>query len=132
MSLTTTRHFFEAVSLFDWVTPTLITLKGVGRNPFEMWHFTVDLDGAVKQGFDQGKINKLLAQSGLATESRITQPFGRFSFACSIYDARDIERLLGRHHIALKGGRFAPKKRRRQRRRQKVHNICGMAIPFPI
>ena len=97
------RKLFEALSIFDWVTPTVALLEDVAEGgPFNSnaWTFYVPYDRAIGKGWSAAYIQDLLAQHGIKTWGELVH-FGEYFFKVNLEQAAWAEYILTNHGIPL-------------------------------
>lgn len=118
------RQLFDAISVFDWITPTWGFIETFWNDPTPLqsnsWTFFVPYDQSLANGWNAVDIEKLLNQHGIKTwGGQITN--GEFFFTVSLDKAQWAEYLLLRHRVPLNErfvGAPAPKPKKAQPARQ--------------
>lgn len=97
------RKLFEALSVFDWITPTIALLEDAsegGLLNFDAWTFYVPYDVAIRRGWSASYIETLLAQHGIKTWGGLVH-FGEYFFKVKLAQAAWAEYVLAQYGIPL-------------------------------
>ena len=113
------RKLFEALSLFDWITPAVALLEDVaegGPLNLDVWTFYVPYDHAIGRGWSEGQIEALLAEYGIKTWGGLVH-FGEYFFKVKLEQAAWAEYILTNHGIPLhKKSQGAPRPKAKRRK----------------
>ena len=140
--------FFELLSIFDWITPTIAVLEDVaegGPLNLDAWAFFIPYDEAISRGWSATDIEKLLGKHGIKTWGNLAR-FGEFFFRVKLEQARWAEYLLLGHGVPIHPrSRGAPyfrnrvKQMSRQEHRQPsrdalsfLDDFCHKYLPPPL
>jgi hypothetical protein len=112
------RELFEALSIFDWITPSIALLEDVsegGLLNLDAWTFYVPYDKAIRRGWSAPYIETLLAHHGIKTWGRLVH-FGEYFFKVKLAQAEWAEYVLTQNGIPLqKKSLRAPRLKRQAR-----------------
>lgn len=100
----TMYKLFDALSVFDWITPTIGFVETFWNDPTPLqsnsWTFFVPYDESLSSGWNAVDIEKLLNQHGIKTwGGQITN--GEFFVSVKLEQAQWAEYLILRHRIPL-------------------------------
>lgn len=98
------RKLFEALSLFDWITPTIAMIEDIaegGPLNLDAWCFFIPNDEAIRKGWSGAHIEELMKHRGIRTWSRLVN-FGEYSFIVSLEQAAYAEYVLTMYGIPIK------------------------------
>jgi hypothetical protein len=120
--MNTMRKLFEALSIFDWITPTVALIEDVAEGgPFnhDAWTFFVPYDRAIGRGWSAARIEDLLAQHGIKMRGGLVH-LGEYFFKVNLDQAAWAEYILASHGIPLqKKSQGAPPSRKKTRQKPK-------------
>lgn len=105
------RQFFEILSIFDWVTPTVGFVEDIINDPHPLqpnsWTFFIPYGKSIESGYNARQIEKMLDQAGVKHwGSQITG--GEFFFTVPKGHAAAAEYLLGNAGVPIGLGAGAP------------------------
>lgn len=110
------RKLFEALAIFDWITPTVALIEDVAEGgPFNLdaWTFFVPYDQAIGRGWSAAYIEDLLAQHGIKMRGGLVH-LGEYFFKVDLNQAAWAEYVLSTHGIPLqKKSQGAPPPRKK-------------------
>lgn len=98
------RLSFEALSLFDWLTPLFKVGQSIKRDGLSLtssWTFFVPNTKAVHLGWSQGYIIEMLRQNGIEVYGDMVS-FGELSFRVPMNQAAQAEELMNEAGIPIK------------------------------
>ena len=127
--------FFELLSIFDWVTPTVAILEDIaegGPLNLDAWTFYIPYEKAVSKGWSAVDIEELLRQYGIKTWGGLAR-FGEFLFSVKLEQAAWAEYVLTRYGIPVHErslGAPHPKGGRRQAPHGKQGQSSGEPFSF--
>lgn len=114
------RQLFDAISVFDWITPTWGFIETFWNDPTPLqsnsWTFFVPYDESLTSGWNAVDIEKLLNQHGIKTWGGGFGE-GEYCFTVSLGQAQWAEYLILRHRIPLNEkflGAPPPKQKKQQ------------------
>jgi hypothetical protein len=98
------RQFFELLSIFDWLTPTIGFLEDIINDPTlfqsNSWTFFIPYDQSLESGWNANGIENLMKQHGVKTwGGQITG--GEFFFSVKLEQAQWAEYLLNQNSVPL-------------------------------
>jgi hypothetical protein len=98
------RKIFEALSIFDWITPLVGIAETVYHDPTPLqsnsWTFFIPYDNALRAGWNERDIRGMLGQHGISSwGSQITN--GELFFTVSREQAQNAEHYLRRNGIPI-------------------------------
>lgn len=98
------RQFFELLSIFDWLTPTIGFFEDIINDPTPLqsnsWTFFIPYDQSLESGWNAFGVQNLLKQHGVKTwGSQITG--GEFFLSVKLEQAQWAEYLLQQHNVPL-------------------------------
>jgi hypothetical protein len=111
------RNFFEFLSIFDWITPTVALIEDVTEGgPFnsDVWTFFVPNDRAIGRGWSAARIEDLLAQHGIKTWGGLLH-LGEYFFKVDLEQAAWAEYILTSRGVPIcPKSQGAPRPRKKQ------------------
>jgi hypothetical protein len=106
------RKLFEALSIFDWLTPTIALLEDIAEGgPFssDVWTFYIPNDKAIGAGWSAAHIENLLGQYGIRTWGGLVH-LGEYFFKVKLNQAAWAEHVLDKHGVPInRKARGAPR-----------------------
>jgi hypothetical protein len=126
---------FQALSLFDWITPLWGMAQDIKNDPTPLqtnsWTFFIPYRDSVRTGWNANQIRDLLHRQGIKTWGyQITN--GQLFFGVSLKNAQDAEFHLNRHGVPIDpkfAGAPAPKMKEMVSERQLASMTIRQTTP---